>query len=164
MANRPGDDRLEAAQNMRQAGIGSLSGRPLSPKFNYPRIPYQDKEERILNDYLDERNIPGTGEIWPGRPEQGRGGIGEGSFWNVRADQPWQDSGVMLAMANSPAVNKMKNIYSQFDPFFPNVDPGDQQIGYDFDKNLWGGTLGFGGGYDIDDEDYNAYINWGTNW
>ena len=77
---------------------------------------------------------------------------------------PMPESGLMLAMANSPAVNKMKNIYSQVDPFFPNVDPIDQQIGYDFDKNLWGGTLGFGGEYDIDDENYNAYINWGTNW
>ena len=107
---------------------------------------------------------PGTGFRQLGRPEEGLEGVGPGSFWNVRADQPWQDSGVMLAMANSPAINKMKNIYNQVDPFFPNVNPGDQQIGYDFDKNLWGGTLGFGGGYDIDDEDYNAYINWGTNW
>ena len=82
----------------------------------------------------------------------------------AKAAQPWQDSGVMAAMANSPAVNKMKNIYSAVDPFFPEVDIDDQQIGYDFDKNLWGGTLGFGGGYDIDDENYNAYINWGTNW
>ena len=70
----------------------------------------------------------------------------------------------MLAMANSPAVNKMKNIYNQVDPFFPDVDPIDQQIGYDFNKNLWGGTLGFGGGYDMDDDEYNAYINWGTDW
>ena len=82
----------------------------------------------------------------------------------LQASSDRNNSGLMLAMANSPAVNKMKNIYSQVDPFFPNVDPGDQQIGYDFNKNLWGGTLGFGGGYDIDDEDYNAYINWGTNW
>ena len=82
----------------------------------------------------------------------------------LQASSDRNNSGLMLAMANSPAVNKMKNIYSQVDPFFPNVDIDDQQIGYDFDKNLWGGTLGFGGGYDIDDEDYNAYINWGTNW
>ena len=112
---------------------------------------------------------PGEGRIIPKDPSlppwhRDNLGGGEGSFWNVKADQPWQDSGVMLAMANSPAVNKMKNIYNQVDPFFPDVDPIDQQIGYDFNKNLWGGTLGFGGGYDINDDDYNAYINWGTDW
>ena len=82
----------------------------------------------------------------------------------LQASSDRNNSGLMLAMANSPAINKMKNIYSQFDPFFPNVDLDDQRVGYDFDKNLWGGTLGFGGGYDIDDENYNAYINWETQW
>jgi hypothetical protein len=82
----------------------------------------------------------------------------------LQASSDRNNSGVMLAMANSPAVNKMKNIYNQVDPFFPEVDVDDQQIGYDFNKNLWGGTLGFGGGYDTEDDAYNAYINWGTNW
>ena len=81
-----------------------------------------------------------------------------------KADQPRQNSGVMLALANSPAINKMKNIYNQVDPFFPEVDIDDQRIGYDFNKNLWGGNLGFGGEYDMDDDEYNAYINWGTDW
>ena len=113
---------------------------------------------------------PGEGIIKPGKNRHGTEffgwghGAGEGSFWNVRADQPRQDSGVMLALANSPAINKMKYIYNQVDPFFPDVDPIDQQIGYNFDKNLWGGTLGFGGGYDMEDDAYNAYINWGTDW
>ena len=87
--------------------------------------------------------------------------------WNLmgsKANQPRNNSGVMLALANSPAVNKMKNIYSQFDPFFPEVDVGEQQIGYDFNKNLWGGNLGFGGEYDMYDDAYNAYINWGIDW
>ena len=105
---------------------------------------------------------PGTGGIFNTSPMEG-GSIDPRSFWNVGL-QSGDNSGLMLAMANSPAVNKMKNIYSQFDPFFPNVDLGDQQIGYNFDKNLWGGTLGFGGGYDLDDETYNAYANWGTTW
>ena len=116
--------------------------------------------EQIQHDYLR----PGTGFRQLGRPEEGLEGVGPGSFWNVRADQPWQDSGVMLALANSPAINKMKNIYSQFDPFFPDVNINDQQFGYDFNKNLWGGNLGFGGGYDTEDDAYNAYINWGTGW
>jgi len=97
-------------------------------------------------------NEPGTGANFPVSPG-----------W-LQASSGRDNSGVMLALANSPAINKTKNIYSRVDPFFPEVDVGDQQIGYDFNKNLWGGTLGFGGGYDIDDEDYNAYINWGTNW
>ena len=112
---------------------------------------------------------PGEGRMRPTDPSlppwyQDNLGSGEGSFWNVKADQPWQDSGVMLALANSPAINKIKNIYSQVDPFFPDIDLDDQQIGYDLDKNLWGGTLGFGGGYDMEDDAYNAYINWGTDW
>jgi len=81
----------------------------------------------------------------------------------LQASSGRDNSGVMLALANSPAVNKMKNIYNQVDPFFPEIDIDDQRIGYDFNKNLWGGTLGFGGGYDMDDE-YSAYINWGTDW
>ena len=116
--------------------------------------------EQIQHDYLR----PGTGFRQLGRPGEGLEGVGPDSWWNVKANQPRNNSGLMLALANSPAVNKMKNIYSQFDPFFPDVDINDQQIGYDFDKNLWGGTLGFGGEYDIDDDDYNAYINWGANW
>jgi len=110
------------------------------------------------------RTQPGAGQIYQDKGSGQRGSVGEGSYWNVRADQPWDNSGLMLALANSPAVNKMKNIYSQFDPFLPNVDLDDQRVGYDFDKNLWGGTLGFGGGYDREDDDYNAYINWGANW
>ena len=121
----------------------------------------QELQNRIQNHPVLQ---PGSGFIYPGRPEEGLEGVGPGSFWNVKSDQPWQDSGVMLALANSPAVNKMKNIYNQVDPFFPDIDPIDQQIGYDFDKNLWGGTLGFGGEYDMEDDAYNAYINWGTNW
>ena len=126
----------------------------------------EELKNRIQNHPVRQ---PGTGFRYPENPSlppwhiDNLGG-GEGSFWNVKADQPWQDSGVMLALANSPAVNKMKNIYNQVDPFFPDIDPIDQQIGYDFDKNLWGGTLGFGGGYDTEDDAYNAYINWGTNW
>jgi len=97
-------------------------------------------------------NEPGTGANFPVSPG-----------W-LQASSGRDNSGAMLALANSPAINKMKNIYSRVDPFFPDVDPIDQQIGYNFNKNLWGGNLGFGGGYDTEDDAYNAYINWGTNW
>ena len=145
MANRPGDDRLEAAQSMHQAGIGSLSGRPLSPKFNYPNI--HSQEERILNDYFDRRNTPGTGEIWPGRPEQGRGGIGEGSFWNVRADQaPIDNTGVMTAMSNNDQkrwIDKNPWLLS----LIANRHGSPESLEYLEDAissggfDLWGGTL-----------------------
>ena len=110
---------------------------------------------------------PGKGRLMqdnPSLPIWNGDNLHQESYWNASLGRPNNNSGLMLAMANSPAVNKMKNIYNQVDPFFPNVDPGDQQIGYDFDKNLWGGTLGFGGGYGTEDDAYNAYINWGTNW
>ena len=124
----------------------------------------QELKNRIQN-HPARQSGPGEGRMIlkdPSLPPWHRGNLGggEGSFWNVRADQPWNNSGVMLALANSPATNKMKYIYYQVDPFFPDVDPIDQQIGYDFDKNLWGGNLEFGGGYDINDDAYNAYINY----
>ena len=105
---------------------------------------------------------PPKGEPWG--PDLTQDPSNAWQLMGSKANIPWQNSGVMLAMANSPAINKMKNIYSQFDPFFPNVDLDDQRVGYDFNKNLWGGTLGFGGGYGTEDDAYNAYINWGTNW
>jgi len=140
-----------------------------SPGMDLDFLRHLQQAPGVIDRLIRDETPPGEGLLRNRDPNlppwyQNNVGGGEGSFWNVKADQPRNNSGLMLAMANSPAVNKMKNIYSQFDPFFPDVDINDQQIGYDFDKNLWGGTLGFGGGYDIDDEDYNAYINWGTNW
>ena len=118
----------------------------------------------------DQNRWEGTGgqgpfPVWnQPNPDERRHSLDDMSPGWLQASAPGNNSGLMLAMANSPAVNKMKNIYSQFDPFFPDIDINDQQIGYDFDKNLWGGNLGFGGGYDIEDDNYNAYINWRSNW
>ena len=143
-----------------------------SPREKYISRSNQDRAyDATINRFIQESQ--GDQQRW----EQG-GGQGAypvfnepGGSYNAPLSPGWlqassdqNNSGVMLALANSPAINKMKNIYNQVDPFFPEVDVDDQQIGYDFNKNLWGGTLGFGGGYDIDDENYNAYINWGTDW
>ena len=94
----------------------------------------------VIDRLIREETPPGGGVLRNRDPNlppwyQDNVGGGEGSFWNVRADQPWQNSGVMLAMANSPAINKMKNLYNKVDPYFPEVDINDQQIGYDIDKN-----------------------------
>jgi len=86
-------------------------------------------------------------------------GSGEGTYWNVRADQPDQ-SGIMLALSDNPAVNRIQSIYSQVDPFLPEVNWEDKTLGYDYEKDLWGGNLSVGGEYDVDDDGYQFGINW----
>ena len=135
----------------------------------------QELQDRIQNHPSMQ---PGTGFIFPGRPEEGRGGVGQDSFWNVKANQPDQ-SGIMLTLADNPAVNRIqniynraannpttnrvKNIYNMIDPFLPEVDWGDKKVGYDYNRDLWGGNLNIGGEYDFDDDEYKAGINWGKN-
>ena len=119
----------------------------------------QEMQNRIQNHPLMQ---PGTGFIFPGRPEEGRGGVGQDSFWNVKANQPDQ-SGIMLALANNPTVNRIQSIYNRVDPFLPEVYWGDKRLGYDYNRDLWGGNLNIGGEYDLDDDQYNLGINWGKN-
>ena len=83
--------------------------------------------------------------------------------WNVKANQPDQ-SGIMLALADNSAVNRIQNIYNQVDPFLPEVNWNDQRLGYNINRDLWGGNLNIGGEYDFDDEGYNLGINWGKVW
>jgi len=176
---------LETA-NMRQPiplSRGRSSGNRTVRRNMYDRSAYINRRDNIRNPVV-KNNPPSMINSRPETkawnmlknflPTGGNVGRHIGNFLvdNFQPDQSGvfsarssdrNNSGLMLALANSPAVNKMKNIYNQVDPFFPEVDIDDQRIGYDFNKNLWGGTLGFGGEYDMDDE-YNAYINWGTNW
>ena len=86
-------------------------------------------------------------------------GSGEGTYWNVRADQPDQ-SGIMLALSDNPTVNRIQSIYNQVDPFLPEVNWEDKTLGYDYEKDLWGGNLNVGGEYDVDDDGYQFGINW----
>ena len=74
--------------------------------------------------------------------------------------QPNQ-SGIMLALANNPTVNRIQGIYNRVDPFLPEVDWGDKKVGYDINRDFWGGNLNIGGEYDLDDG-YQLGINWGT--
>ena len=174
---------LETA-NMRQPiplSRGRSSGNRTVRRNMYDRSAYINRQRDNIGNPVVKNNPPSMINSRPETkalnmlknfaPTGGKVGRHIGNFLvdNFQPDQSARssdrnNSGLMLAMANSPAVNKMKNIYNQVDPFFPDVDPIDQQIGYDFNKNLWGGNLGFGGGYDMEDDAYNAYINWGTNW
>ena len=70
----------------------------------------------------------------------------------------------MLALADNSAVNRIQNIYNQVDPFLPEVNWNDQRLGYNINRDLWGGNLNIGGEYDFDDEGYNLGIDWRTSW
>jgi hypothetical protein len=65
------------------------------------------------------------------------------------------NSGVMAAMAGNPMVQQAKGFYEQFkDPWRPSMDFGERKLGFEFERPLLGGTLGYGAGGNPDD-----YIN-----
>jgi hypothetical protein len=106
----------------------------------------------------DREWTPPKGEPYRPNPEW------EGKPYPVapmgQASSDWNNSGVMLAMNNNPAVKRAKGIYNQADPYTPDIDWNEKTLGYDFNLPLWGGNLGFEFDYDIDDENYGAGINW----
>ena len=69
-------------------------------------------------------------------------------------------TGIMLAMNNNPTMNKIKNIYNRVDPFIPDIDIDDREIGYDYEKDLGPGTFNVGGDYDFDDNQYNFNLGY----
>jgi len=70
------------------------------------------------------------------------------------------NSGVMAAMAGNPMVQQAKGFYEQIDPWIPNMDFGDRRLGFDFERPILGGTLGYGMDYDWDDENIGAYAKY----
>ena len=104
---------------------------------------------------------PGTGYLFPNIQEPWNN-PGPGSYWNASAPQPPGDnSGVMAAVANNPAlIQQAKNFYNLFDPWMPNLDVGENTLGYEFEKPILGGTLGYGFDYNWDDENVGAFFNW----
>jgi len=121
--------------------------------LKYDRPFFRDLKNKI-------KNQPGTGELRP-NVDQPWNNPGPGSFWNVNNQQSGQDSGIMAAVANNPAlVQQAKSFYDLFDPWIPNVDVGENSFGYEFEKPILGGTLGYGFDYDWDDEDVGAFFNW----
>jgi hypothetical protein len=117
----------------------------------------------VIDHTIRDMQIPGEGVIKPENPQLPPwhpGNISDDSYWNVKYELPGQNSGVMAAMTNNPIVMQAKNLYEKIDPWIPNMDFGDEEIGYEWEKPLLGGTLGYGFDYDWDDEDVGAFINW----
>ena len=69
-------------------------------------------------------------------------------------------TGIMLAMSNNPTMDKIKNIYNRVDPFIPDIDIDDREIGYDYEKDLGPGTFNIGGNYDFDDNQYDFNLGY----
>ena len=119
--------------------------------YNYdPRPP----KGSIPRDFLRQRQ-PGIEQFNMRPPRQGVMGMDIASN-NFQPNQ----SGIMLAMNNNPTVDKIKNIYNKVDPFIPDIDIDDREIGYDYEKELGPGTLGLGGNYDFDDNQYGLNIGY----
>ena len=113
----------------------------------------QELQNRIQNHPVLQ---PGSGFISPGRPEEGAGGVGQGSFWNVKADQDWNNSGVMLA---SSGKNWMAD-----NPWFLNLlgrRHGDSETLEYLEDSIEGGGLPLWGGKLRPTWEDNQY---GLNW
>ena len=127
-------------------GGGSVrsKGGPISPRaeptppFNGPYRP----------DWNREPTPPFKG---PYRPD-----------WNREPAQPFplghDDRGVMTAMADNPMVQQIKGFYETIDPWIPNLDGN--SLGYEWERPLLGGTLGYGMDYDMEDEGLGAFVKW----
>ena len=114
----------------------------------------QELQNRLQN---HQSLQPGTGTIFNTSPIEG-GPIGPGSYWNVGL-QSGDNSGIIsAAMANHPRMQQVKSLYENFDPWIPNLD-GDS-LGYEWERPLLGGTLGYGFDYDMGDEGLGAFLNW----
>ena len=71
-------------------------------------------------------------------------------------------SGLMGAMAGNPMVQQAKELYGQIDPWIPSMDFGDRRLGFDFERPILGGTLGYGMDYDWDDENIGSFAEYVT--
>ena len=74
------------------------------------------------------------------------------------------NSGIMLALNDTSALDKLRNIYDQASPYIPDINLNDQTLGYNFNQPFMGGDLSFGYGFDVDDQQSGGYLNWGTGW
>jgi len=117
----------------------------------------------VIDRTIQDHTPPGGGVIKPQNPgiPPWYNDIGEGSFWNVQApQQSGNNSGVMAAMAGNPMVQQAKGFYEQIDPWIPSMDFGERKLGFDFERPILGGTLGYGMDYDWDDENIGAYAKY----
>jgi len=74
----------------------------------------------------------------------------------------FDNSGIMLAAAGNPMIDRAKDVYAAVDPFMPDLKKG--ELRYDWNKPFGGGMFDYGIGYGPQDEDWNAYFTWGKNW
>ena len=126
-------------------------------RFSPKKGPYRHSETPINpNDFIDRepyrpREIPNPGDyIKP---------------YNLSSNfNQLDNSGIMLALNDTSALDKLRNIYDQASPYIPDINLNDQTLGYNFNQPFMGGDLSFGYGFDIDDQQSGGYLNWGTGW
>ena len=126
-------------------------------RFSPKKGPYRHSETPINpNDFIDRepyrpREIPNPGDyIKP---------------YNLSSNfNQLDNSGIMLALNDTSALDKLRNIYDQASPYIPDINLNDQTLGYNFNQPFMGGDLSFGYGFDVDDQQSGGYLNWGTGW
>ena len=126
-------------------------------RFSPKKGPYRHSETPINpNDFIDRepyrpREIPNPGDyIKP---------------YNLSSNfNQLDNSGIMLALNDTSALDKLRNIYDQASPYIPDINLNDQTLGYNFNQSFMGGDLSFGYGFDVDDQQSGGYLNWGTDW
>ena len=126
-------------------------------RFSPKKGPYRHSETPINpNDFIDRepyrpREIPNPGDyIKP---------------YNLSSNfNQLDNSGIMLALNDTSALDKLRNIYDQASPYIPDINLNDQTLGYNFNRPFMGGDLSFGYGFDVDDQQSGGYLNWGTDW
>ena len=126
-------------------------------RFSPKKGPYRHSETPINpNDFIDRepyrpREIPNPGDyIKP---------------YNLSSNfNQLDNSGIMLALNDTSALDKLRNIYDQASRYIPDINLNDQTLGYNFNQPFMGGDLSFGYGFDVDDQQSGGYLNWGTDW
>ena len=154
----PRGDRTQPLQERSSGALGNLSDQ----YYRAGNVEGMRRMNQQLQNNLQNHpsHRPGTGGIFNTSPMEG-GPIDPKSFWNVQAPQQTEDnSGVMAAMANNPMVQQAKGFYEQIDPWIPIIDFGERKLGFDFERPILGGTLGYGMDYDWDDENIGAYAKY----
>ena len=140
-------------------------------RFSPKKGPYRHSETpKNPNDFIDRepyrhREIPNPGDYIkpyaePYRPDFDRkppNYFPMSSYFNQ-----FDNSGIMLAAAGNPMIDRAKDVYAAVDPFMPDLKKG--ELRYDWNKPFGGGMFDYGIGYGPQDEDWNAYFTWGKNW
>ena len=158
MRDVAGPSRLERLLSNPQFNEGNRGSSNLDPDFLRQLQQGPGVIDRTIQNQTPGGGIINRNPSLPPWHQENLGG-GQGSFWNVNA-RPGNNTGVMAAMAGNPMVQQAKDFYSIFDPWIPNMDIAGDTFGYEFEKPILGGTLGFGFDYDWDDENVGAFMNW----